>query len=478
MWPTTAGGCRPLHHGITCAPNDAVDPVAERGSTAILEEGFRALLAEGSIVSELFSKDIPVNIATNQVSAFAHCLRAEVQQGPGWAITGARDEQTLTAHLYFHRREPVPFTLHVPWRFKEDLTAVTILIGQSEVQSTIGAAVNINSLGPGQLDDTVEVATQIIRAACERRRQAILRTYDIVSGLLTDGGARISGRYRYGPFVLIPEDPDTVLRIEPEGRLAFTVRAIDEEHAREVAHEQAVIGAAFLAVVTRTRVVIRRGPGRGVYFPPVPHESGTLERLWASFRDGISVTVRGPSPEPPYLTGWLRVPSDIGELYERYAKLPAAQYRAFTNAMLAYQTALDLQGTYDTLSAVGLVAALNALAPRIERVRECPDCGRQERVPADRQGVLQLIRSNVPAEMVDEQEISRLADRIYGNARSGYVHKGELRGKELIGSYWAAWMFPGTEGLIPEKERFREDLGDFARITNTVLVNWLLRDGT
>ncbi len=429
-------------------------------------------------MSDLFSKDIPVNIPTNQVSAFAHCLRAEIQQLPGWTLTGSRDEQDLTAHLYLHGRDAIPFTLHVPWRFKEDLIAVTILIGQSEVQSTIGAAVNLDSLGPGQLEGTVESASQVIQGACARHRQAILRTYDITSGLLTDGGARISGRYRYGPFVLIPEDPDTVQRVEPEGRLAFTVHAIDEEHAREVAHERAVIGAAFLALATRTRVVVRRGPGRGVYFPPVPHETGTVDRLWASFHDGIAVTVRGPNPEAPYSTGWLRVPTDIGELYERYANLPAGGYRAFTNAMLAYQTALDLRGTYDTLSAVGFVAALDALAPRVERVRECPDCGREERVPADRQSVLQLITSNVPSEMMREEQILRLVDRVYGKARSGYVHKGELRGRELIGSYWGTWMFPGTEGLIPENERFREDIGTFERITNEVLLNWLWRHGT
>lgn len=429
-------------------------------------------------MNDLFSKDIPVNIPTNQVSAFAHCLRAEVQRDPGWTLTGSRDEQDLTAHLYFHRRDPIPFTLHVPWRFKEELTAVTIMIGRSEVQHTIGAVVNLNTLAPGQLEDTVESANQVIRDACERHRQAVLRAYDVISSLLTESGARISGRYRYGPFVLIPEDPETTLHIEPEGRLAFTVRAIDEEHAREVAHEQAVIGAAFIALVTRTRVVVRRGPGRGVYFPPVPHAPGTLDRLWASFRDGIAVNVRGPHSERPYSTGWLRVPSDIGELYERYANLPADLYRAFTNAMLAYQTALDLRGTYDTLSAVGFVAALNALAPRVERVRECPGCGRQEKVPADRQSVLQLLTSNVPPDAMDEQQMLRLVDRVYGKARSGYVHKGELRGRELIGSYWGTWMFPGTEGLIPEKERFREDIGNFERITNAVLVNWLLRDGT
>ena len=41
-----------------------------------------------------------------------------------------------------------------------------------------------------------------------------------------------------------------------------------------------------------------------------------------------------------------------------------------------------------------------------------------------------------------------------------------------------SWVENNTEGLIPEKERFREDIGHFERITNAVLVNWLLRDGT
>ena len=426
-------------------------------------------------MNDLYSKDIPVNVPTDQVSAFAHCLRAEVQRNPGWTLTARRDEQNLTTHLYFHQRDPIPFTLHMPWRFQEGLTSVTLLVGRTDVQQAVGFAVDLKALAPGQLEDAAESARHLIQAASERYRRAELRDYDIVCPVVTDHGNRVSGRYRFGPFGLIPEDPETALRIEPEGRLAFTVGAIDEEHAQEVAHGQAIIGSAFLTLATRTRVVIRRGPGRGVFSPPVPHEPGTLEALWPRFRDGIIVSVKRPQLGPPHTQGWLPVPSDIAELYGRYAGLTGEFRRAFTNAILAYQTALDLWGTYDTLAAVGFVTALNTLAPPVESLRECPDCGRQERVPSHRQSIHQLITGHVPLDATDERQMLRFVDRIYGETRSGYVHEGQLRGRELVGSYWGTRFFPDAEGLVPQGERFREDIRSLESITNAVLVSWLLR---
>ena len=233
------------------------------------------------MVNDLYSEDIPVNIPTDQVSAFAHCLRAEVQGNPDWTLTGSRDEQTLTSHLYFGRRNPVPFTLHMPWRFQEELPSVTVLVGQTDVQQSVGFAVGLNALAPGQREEAIEAARQLIQAASERHQHAELKDYDIMCSLFTDHGSRVSGWYRFGPFILVPEDPETALHIEPEGRLAFAVHAIDEEHAQEVAHRQAVIGSAFLALATRTRVVMRRGPSRGVSYPPVPHEPGTLSPIVA-----------------------------------------------------------------------------------------------------------------------------------------------------------------------------------------------------
>lgn len=219
-------------------------------------------------MNDLHSEDIRVSIPTDQASAFAHCLRAEVQRDPGWTLTYSRDEQNLTAHFYFHRRDPVPFTIHLPWCFQEELTSVTVLIGRTDEQESVGSAVDLKTLAPDELQGAIESARQLIQEASERHQRAELRDYDITCPLLTDLGGRVSGRYRFGPFVLIPEDPETVLHIEPEGRLAFKVRAIDEEHAREIAHSQAVIGSAFVALATRTRVVIRRGPSRGVSTHP------------------------------------------------------------------------------------------------------------------------------------------------------------------------------------------------------------------
>lgn len=428
-------------------------------------------------MNDLYSKDIPVNIPTDQVSAFAHCLRAEVQRNPDWTLTAGRDEQNLTTHLYFHLKDPIPFTLHMPWHFQEGLTSVTVLVGRTDQQQAVGFAVDLKAVPPGQIEEAVESARQLIQAASERHREAELRDYDVTCPLLTDHGYRVSGRYRFGPFVLVPEDPGAALRIEPEGRLVFTVRAIDDEHAREVAHGQAVIGSAFLTLATRTRVVIRRGPGRGVFSLPVPHEPGTLETLWSRFLDGTRVTVSRPHLGPPHRQGWLPVPNDIVELYERYASLPGEFHRAFTNAMLAYQTALDLWGTYETLSAVGFVTALNTLAPSVESVRGCPDCGRQERVPSHRQGIHQLITGHVPLNEADERQMLKFVDRTYGETRSGYVHAGELRGRELIGSYWGTRFFPDAEGLVPPRERFMEDVRSLESITNAVLVSWLLRAG-
>ena len=429
-------------------------------------------------MNDLYSKDIPVNIPTDQVSAFAHCLRAEVQGKPDWTLTGGRDEQNLTTHLYFHLRDPVPFTLHMPWRFHEGLASVTVLVGRTEEQETVGSAVDLKALTPSQLQNAVESGSRLIEAASERHRRAQLRNYDIVCPLLTDHGARVAGRYRFGPFILIPEDPGTVLRIGPEGRLGFTVGAIDEEHARELAHQQAVIGAAFLALATRTRVAIRRGPQRGVFSPPVPQEPGKLETLWSSFRDGIMVNVKRPQLEPLLIEGSLRVPEDIAELYEMYANLPGEPRRAFTNAMLAYQTALDLWGTYETLSAVGFVTTLDTLAPPAERVRECPTCGRQEEEPSHSQRIRKLISGHIPLTEGDEKQMRKFVGRIYGTIRSGYVHEGELRGRELIGSYWGTRFIPDAEGLVPQGERFRKDLQTLENITNAVLVGWLLRAGT
>ncbi len=428
-------------------------------------------------MDDLYSKDIPVNIPTDQVSAFAHCLRAEVQAKPDWTLTGGRDEQNLTTHLYFHRRDPVPFTLHIPWRFHEGLASVTVLVGRTEEQETVGSAVDLKALAPGQLQNAVESGRRLIEAASERHRRAELRNYDVLCSLLTDHGARVSGRYRFGPFVLIPEAPEDVLGIEPEGRLGFTVSAIDEEHARELAHQQAVIGAAFLTLATRTRVVIRRGPQRGVFFPPVPYEPGKLETLCSSFGDGITVDVKRSPLEPLPTLGWLRVPENIAELYGRYARLSGDPRKAFTNSMLAYQTALDLRGRYDTLSAVGFVTALNTLAPSVELVRKCPGCGHEERVLSHRQSIRQLITTQVPLNGADEKQLLKFVDRIYGPARSGYVHEGQLRGREIIGSYWGTRFLPDAEGLIPQVERFTEDIKTLERITNAVLISWLLRAG-
>lgn len=429
-------------------------------------------------MNDLHSEDIRVSIPTDQASAFAHCLRAEVQRDPGWTLTYSRDEQNLTAHFYFHRRDPVPFTIHLPWCIQEELTSVTVMVGQTDVQQAVGSAVDLNALVPGQLEDAIESARQLVAAALERHRRAELKDYDITCPLLTDQGGRVSGRYRFGPFVLIPENPETVLHIEPEGRLAFKVRAIDEEHARELAHSQAVIGSAFVALATRTRVVNRRGPGRGVSYPPIPHQPGTLEALWSSFPDGSMVSVKRPHVEPPQSEGWLRIPEDIAELYERYASLPGKVRKPFTKAMLAYQTALDLRGTYDTLSAVGFVVALNTLAPPIQSVRRCSGCGYEERVPSHRQSIRGLITGHVTLEVSDEKKVLKLVDRIYDETRSGYVHAGELRGRELIGSYWGTRLIPDAEGLVPQLERFREDLQTLEGITNAVLVSWLLRAGT
>jgi hypothetical protein len=429
------------------------------------------------MMSDLHSEGVLVNIPTDQVSAFVHCLRAEVERNPGWALTGRRDETNLTAHLYFHRRDPVPFTIHVPWRFQEGLTSVTVLVGRTDEQQAVGCGVDLAALAPDQLHGALGFARQLIQAAAERHRKAGLREYDITCPLLTDHGGRVSDRYRFGPFILIPEDPENVFRIGPEARLAFKVRAIDKEHAREVAHGQAIIGAAFLAVATRTRVVIRRGAGRGVSSQPVPHEPGTLDALWSRFPDGIILNVRRPELEPLATQGWLRVPQDIGELYDRYANLCGDLKKRFTNAMLAYQTALDLWGTYDTLAAVGFVTALNTLAPYVESARECPGCGRQERVPSHRQSIHQLITGHVPLHEAVEGQMLRFVDRTYGEARSGYVHRGELRGRELIGSYWGTHFVPGAEGFVPQAERFGDDIGALESITNAVLVNWVLRDG-
>ena len=429
------------------------------------------------MVNDLYSEDIPVNIPTDQVSAFAHCLRAEMQQGPGLpTITGSRDEHTFTTHVYFHQGGPVSFTLHVPWLFQEGLPSVTVMVGQSDVQQAVGSGVNLNALAPGQLEDAVEAARQLIQATLERHRRAELKDYDITCSLLTDRGNRVSGRYRFGPFALIPQDPKAGLGIEPEGRLVFPVRAIDEEHARELAHEHAVIGSAFLTLATGTRVVIRRGPGRGVFYPPVPHKWGTLEALWSCFDDGTMVNVKRPQLDP-HSEGWLRVPEDIDVLYDRYANLTGKMRKEFTNAMLAYQTALDLWGTYDTLSAVGFITALNTLAPPVESVRECPRCGHQESVPSHRQSIRKLIARFVPLDKADEMRVLKLVDRNYDKTRSAYVHEGELKGRELIGSYWGTRFLPDAESFVPPGERFREEIRSLESITNAVLVSWLLRVG-
>ncbi len=426
-------------------------------------------------MNDLYSKDIPVKIPVDQVSTFVQCLRAEVQQNPGWTITGRRDEQELTAHIYFHRRDAIPFTLHVSWRFQEGLTAVTVLVGQADELQVAGFAVNLAGLGSDRLQEAVASARHLIEAAWDRHQRVELKEYDITCPLLTDHGGRVPGRHRFGPFILIPEDPKNVLRIGPEGRLLFQVRAIDEEHAREVAHGKAVIGAAILAMATRTRVILRRGPGRGVSSQPVPHKPGTLDALWTQFRDGTTVNVERPHLEPRTTQGWLQVPQDITQLYESYANLPGELQRSFTNAMLAYQTALDLWGTYDTLAVVGFVAALNTLAPGVESVRQCPDCGRQESLPSTRLSIRQLITNHVPLDEVGEGRMMKLVDRTYGWARSGYVHAGELRGRELIGSYWGTRFIPDAEGLIPQTERFSEDIRTLEGLTNAVLISRLLQ---
>lgn len=158
------------------------------------------------------------------------------------------------------------------------------------------------------------------------------------------------------------------------------------------------------------------------------------------------------------------IPNFLDDILDKYYNLKKREKEIFRKAMYLYYSAIELKGSYPSLSFASFVSAMETLIHFDDpKPKTCNDCKQVKGVGKRfKQNIIKYAYNND----VDSQKMKQI-NKLYGH-RSSILHHGEL----LLGDlFWEKSSFDSEEKIKKWKQSFLHKY--LLSITRAFLINWL-----